>query len=99
MSDTGRSIDGADELKDNLTGLKEDIDDRVHRLKTGADEATRTLLNEIAEGLATFYKEVTSRAGRAAEAVEERVEDQPWLGVLVSFALGCLVGLLILRRD
>ncbi|HEX3430454.1 MAG TPA: hypothetical protein VHT03_06165 [Rhizomicrobium sp.] len=101
MSDTARAAMGEAnaEFRDDLAGLKNDIDDRVHRLKRNADETTRTLLDEIATGLAEFYKEVSAQGGRAVEAVEQGVENQPWLGLFVSFVLGCIVGLFVLRGD
>jgi ElaB/YqjD/DUF883 family membrane-anchored ribosome-binding protein len=87
-----------DEFADDLEALKSDIDDRVQRLKTGADEATREILSEIEDGIAALYDELAEQGSRAVSFVEETVEEHPWTSLVVGFGLGCLVARILFRR-
>jgi ElaB/YqjD/DUF883 family membrane-anchored ribosome-binding protein len=99
MSSLGASGNGTS--PDEFEG-SEPIDsfaERAEYLTEEAEDAARRGLESARSGLSALYDGLADESSRAFELVEEQIEEHPWLGILVGFGLGCLLGATLLRRD
>jgi ElaB/YqjD/DUF883 family membrane-anchored ribosome-binding protein len=90
-----------DESRNDYDGTEplDSFEERLDYLTDEARDAAFRNLETVRGGLATLYEGVAQESSRAVATVERQVEEHPWISLLVSFGIGCLIGSALLRRD
>jgi ElaB/YqjD/DUF883 family membrane-anchored ribosome-binding protein len=87
MSSMGRAGDEFDDEMDSLG-------DRVEQF----EDAGRRGLEIIQDGFNDLYDGLADESGRVLEAIEENIEEHPWLSLCVGLGIGFLIGSALFRR-
>jgi ElaB/YqjD/DUF883 family membrane-anchored ribosome-binding protein len=96
-----------DALKAGLDTLSNDISSRVnsfgdaHRRSQDAGRRARVAVGRLTDRAGEVWDDATNEASRrgreGAAALEQQIEERPFISVLVAFGIGVMIGRLINR--
>lgn len=109
MAKNSKSVDTAQQLKDDLHHLTQTIEElvsataddsrsNIKELRERAEKRLKETKGRLEERGERLYDEARETIGHQADAVDQYVHDNPWTSIGLSAAVGVVIGLLIGRR-
>ncbi len=77
----------------------EALRNEIAQLQSDFSAISKTVQNIAARTGTDAYQKTRDYAKRAGDSIEAQVEERPFTSLLVSFAIGLIVGLLFQRRS
>ena len=88
-------------LADDVAALRRDLATLMTHVKDGgldmAADTARDALQKIGDEARQIYRSIASESERSLGAVGRRVEEQPFLSVMIAFGVGLIGGRLLSR--
>ncbi len=84
-------------LQDDIAALKRDVATLLGHLQKETANGARGAAERLEKQAGLIYRTVTAEGHKSAEALSQRIEDQPLTAVLVAAGIGYLGGRLLAR--
>lgn len=84
-------------LKDDLAGLRKDMQTLVKTVGDDAKARGRETVNKAKAEATHYADEAMSRGREGFAAIESQIEERPFTSVLMAFGIGLVVGKLLDR--
>lgn len=84
----------ADELRNQMTKVGEDISE----LGSAAKEAAQEKVDHVRSAMTDYYKQGKAKAQELEHSLEDKIRTHPIQAVLVAAGVGLVIGLLLRRR-
>jgi ElaB/YqjD/DUF883 family membrane-anchored ribosome-binding protein len=84
-------------LKDDLAGLRKDMQTLVKTVGEDAKSRGRETMNKAKAEAGHYADEAVARGREGVAAIESHIEDRPFTSVLIAFGIGLVLGKLLDR--
>ncbi|SRR5258708_530576 len=97
MAESAKAKTDIEAITEDIAALKRDLAALVAHVKTGAVAGAAETAGQLSDEARNIYERLAAEGANSAKMISRQVEEQPFVSLLVAFALGFIGSRLLAR--